>query len=32
MLLRTTFEVFDIDVEEAENAAEADRAVRTFEP
>jgi response regulator RpfG family c-di-GMP phosphodiesterase len=32
MLLRTTFEVFDIDVEEAENAAEADRAVRSFEP
>jgi response regulator RpfG family c-di-GMP phosphodiesterase len=32
MLLRTTFEVFDIDVEEAENAAAADRAVRTFEP
>jgi response regulator RpfG family c-di-GMP phosphodiesterase len=32
MLLRTTFEVFDIDVEEAENAAAADRAVRAFEP
>jgi response regulator RpfG family c-di-GMP phosphodiesterase len=31
-LLRTTFEVFDIDVEEAENAATADRAIRTFEP
>ena len=31
-LLRTTFEVFDIDVEEAGNAVEADRAVRAFEP
>jgi response regulator RpfG family c-di-GMP phosphodiesterase len=32
MLLRTTFEVFDIDVDEASDAAEADRAVRAFEP
>jgi putative two-component system response regulator len=32
MLLRTTFEVFDIDVEEAESAAEAERALRAFEP
>jgi response regulator RpfG family c-di-GMP phosphodiesterase len=31
-LLRTTLEVFDIDVEEAENAQAADRAVRTFAP
>jgi response regulator RpfG family c-di-GMP phosphodiesterase len=31
-LLRTTLEVFDIDVEEAENADAADRAVRTFAP
>jgi DNA-binding response OmpR family regulator len=32
MLLRTTFEVFDIDVEEAENAADARLAVRAFQP
>jgi response regulator RpfG family c-di-GMP phosphodiesterase len=32
MLLRTTFEVFDIDVAEAENAAAAERALRAFEP
>jgi response regulator RpfG family c-di-GMP phosphodiesterase len=32
MLLRTTFEVFDIDIEEAEDAAAAHRAVRAFEP
>ena len=32
MLLRTTFEVFDIDVEEAEDAAAADEAVRSFKP
>jgi response regulator RpfG family c-di-GMP phosphodiesterase len=32
MLLRTTFEVFDIDVEEAESAAAAELAVRSFRP
>jgi response regulator RpfG family c-di-GMP phosphodiesterase len=32
MLLRTTFEVFDIDVEEAENATAARLAMRSFEP
>ncbi len=32
MLLRTTFEVFDIDVDEAEDAAEAERAIRRFHP
>ncbi len=32
MLLRTTFEVFDIDVHESENAVEADRAIRSFQP
>ena len=31
-LLRTTFEVFDIDVEEAESAAAAERSVREFQP
>jgi response regulator RpfG family c-di-GMP phosphodiesterase len=31
-LLRTTFEVFDIDVEEAESAAAAKRAINTFQP
>ena len=31
-LLRTTFEVFDIDVEEAGDAAEAGRLVRAFAP
>ncbi|HEY6584846.1 MAG TPA: HD domain-containing phosphohydrolase [Gaiellaceae bacterium] len=31
-LLRTTFEVFDVDVEEAASAAEAEQAVRTFQP
>jgi response regulator RpfG family c-di-GMP phosphodiesterase len=31
-LLRTTFEIFDIDVEEAENATAAERAVRSFKP
>jgi response regulator RpfG family c-di-GMP phosphodiesterase len=31
-LLRTTFEVFDIDVEEAGSAAEAEKAVQAFEP
>jgi response regulator RpfG family c-di-GMP phosphodiesterase len=31
-LLRTTFEVFDIDVEEAENATAARLAMRSFEP
>jgi response regulator RpfG family c-di-GMP phosphodiesterase len=31
-LLRTTFEVFDIDVEEAENAADAERAIPSFQP
>jgi response regulator RpfG family c-di-GMP phosphodiesterase len=31
-LLRTTFEVFDIDVEEAESAAAAERCVREFQP
>ena len=32
MLLRTTFEVFDIDVDEAESAAAAERSVREFQP
>jgi response regulator RpfG family c-di-GMP phosphodiesterase len=32
MLLRTTFEVFDIDLEEAENAVAAGWAVRNFQP
>jgi response regulator RpfG family c-di-GMP phosphodiesterase len=32
MLLRTTFEVFDIDVDEAGDATEADRAVHAFDP
>ena len=32
MLLRTTFEIFDIDVEEAESALAAKRAVRSFQP
>ena len=32
MLLRTTFEVFDIDVEEAGDAAQAETAIREFEP
>src|SRR5215207_10850641 len=32
MLLRTTFEIFDIDVEEAESALAAERAVRSFQP
>jgi response regulator RpfG family c-di-GMP phosphodiesterase len=32
MLLRTTFEVFDIDVEETENAAAAEQAIRSFRP
>jgi ribonuclease P protein subunit RPR2 len=32
MLLRTTFEVFDIDVEEAESAAAAELAIREFQP
>ena len=32
MLLRTTFEVFDIDVEEAESAVDADRLIRAFQP
>ena len=31
-LLRTTFEVFDIDVQEAEDAAAAELAVREFQP
>jgi response regulator RpfG family c-di-GMP phosphodiesterase len=31
-LLRTTFEVFDIDVAEAESAAAAERAMREFQP
>src|SRR5262245_42370574 len=31
-LLRTTFEVFDVDVEEAASAAEAEQAIRAFEP
>jgi response regulator RpfG family c-di-GMP phosphodiesterase len=31
-LLRTTFEVFDIDVEEAESAAEAEQALKRFQP
>jgi response regulator RpfG family c-di-GMP phosphodiesterase len=31
-LLRTTFEIFDVDVAEAASAAEAERAVREFEP
>jgi response regulator RpfG family c-di-GMP phosphodiesterase len=31
-LLRTTFEVFDIDVAEAESAAAAERAVAEFQP
>src|SRR5215204_4046633 len=31
-LLRTTFEVFDIDVDEAESAAAAERSVREFQP
>jgi len=31
-LLRTTFEVFDIDVAEAESAGAAERAVREFQP
>jgi cyclic di-GMP phosphodiesterase len=31
-LLRTTFEVFDVDVAEAASADEAERAVREFEP
>jgi response regulator RpfG family c-di-GMP phosphodiesterase len=31
-LLRTTFEVFDIDVEEAESAAAAELALRSFQP
>jgi response regulator RpfG family c-di-GMP phosphodiesterase len=31
-LLRTTFEVFDIDVEEAESAAAAERAIHAFQP
>jgi response regulator RpfG family c-di-GMP phosphodiesterase len=32
MLLRTTFEVFDIDVDEAESAAAAERSLRQFQP
>jgi len=32
MLLRTTFEVFDVDVEEAGDAASAERLVHEFEP
>jgi response regulator RpfG family c-di-GMP phosphodiesterase len=32
MLLRTTFEVFDVDVEEAESASDAALKVRSFEP
>jgi response regulator RpfG family c-di-GMP phosphodiesterase len=32
MLLRTTFEVFDIDVEEADSAAAAGEAIRSFQP
>jgi response regulator RpfG family c-di-GMP phosphodiesterase len=31
-LLRTTFEVFDIDVDEAEDAVAATRAIREFKP
>jgi response regulator RpfG family c-di-GMP phosphodiesterase len=31
-LLRTTFEVFDIDVEEAEDAVAAAEAIRSFQP
>jgi response regulator RpfG family c-di-GMP phosphodiesterase len=31
-LLRTTFEVFDIDVDEAEDAVAAEWALRTFQP
>ena len=32
MLLRTTFEVFDIDVAEAESASAAELAIRRFQP
>jgi response regulator RpfG family c-di-GMP phosphodiesterase len=32
VLLRTTFEVFDIDVEEAGDAGEAEGAIRRFQP
>ena len=32
MLLRTTFEVFDIDVEEADSAEAASEAIRSFQP
>jgi ribonuclease P protein subunit RPR2 len=31
-LLRTTFEVFDIDVEEADSAATAELSIRSFQP
>ena len=31
-LLRTTFEVFDVEVEEAASAAEAEQAIRAFQP
>src|SRR5918994_327995 len=31
-LLRTTFEIFDIDVEEAESAVAAERAIGSFQP